>query len=83
MQITVTIPDEIAAEIQGKLAAEAQRRGLALDRYLTEKLVGSLATDEPQSKSASEAVDRIRELRKGNLLAGLSIKEMIEGGRRY
>ena len=30
-----------------------------------------------------EAVDRIRELREGNSLGGLSIKDLINEGRKY
>ena len=33
--------------------------------------------------SPEEAVRRIRELRKGNILGGLSIRDLIEEGRRY
>jgi len=60
MQITVTIPDE--------LAAQAQARGLALDRYLPELLAEDLAT-EAESRPAhpvSEAIDNLRVLREQN-----------------
>lgn len=39
--------------------------------------------DEAPQLSPEEAVRRIRELRKGNILGGLSIRELIEEGRRY
>ena len=42
MQITLTIPDE--------LAAQAQARGLALDHYLPELLAETLAA-EPESRA--------------------------------
>ena len=49
MQITVTIPDE--------LAAQAHARGLALDRYLPELLAENLSA-EPQSRSMHSASER-------------------------
>jgi hypothetical protein len=33
--------------------------------------------------SVGQAIDRIRELRKGNALAGLKIKNLIHEGHRY
>ncbi len=87
MQITVTIPDE--------LAAQAQARGLILDRCLPELLAKKLATESAAAVTAiSEvgdeaaarrhaAVDRIRALRKGNVLGGLKIKDLVEEGRKY
>jgi hypothetical protein len=83
MQIHVTIPDERADEINAQLAEEARLRGLDLERYLTEKLVGAGVTEQSAAYNASEAVDRIRMLRRGNVLGGASVKEFIEEGRRY
>jgi len=87
MQITVTIPDE--------LAAQAQARGLALDSYLPELLAENLAseaqaavaaTPEAEDKMVARrtaAVDRIIALRQGNVLGGLKIKDLVEEGRKY
>ncbi len=62
MQITITIPDE--------LAAQAQARGLALDRYLPELLAEDLATEAESrpapAHSVSEAIDNLRVLREQN-----------------
>lgn len=87
MQITVTIPDE--------LAAQARARGLVLDRYLPELLAEDLATEGHAAVTATPkaedeaatrrhtAVDRIRALRQGNFLGGLKVKDLIEEGRKY
>jgi hypothetical protein len=83
MQITVNIPDELAAELESRLASEAAARGLSLDSYLLEKLVGTLPSNGGGRRTVDEAIDGIRELRKGNRLAGLRIKDLIEEGRRY
>lgn len=41
------------------------------------------STGRPKKISADEAIDRLRELGKGKSLGGLSVREMIEEGRRY
>jgi len=83
MQITVNVPDEMAREVEARLASEADARGLPLDRYILEKLVGTGMTREGRQRTVTEAIEGIRELRKGNRLNGLQIKELIEEGRRY
>ncbi len=87
MQITVTIPDE--------LAAQAQALGLVLDSYLPELLAEDLAaessvrllvaqTDRDEGAARRHAaVDRIRALRQGNVLRDLKIKDLVEEGRKY
>ena len=86
MQITVTIPDH--------LAHQAQARGLQLDRRLAELLAEELteenqtaapvlSEDEAAIGRRQRAVDRIRALRQGNLLGGLSIKDLVAEGRKY
>ncbi len=87
MQITVTIPDE--------LAAQAQARGLDLDSYLPELLAENLAAEahvagpalsEAEDEMAARrnaAVDRMIALRRGNVLGGLKIKDLVEEGRKY
>jgi len=81
MQVTVNIPDELAAQVQS--------RGLSLDDYV-QRLV---ACDAVASKhqlvrlgtgpySPEEAGRWIRELRKNNRLDGLKIKDLIDEGRR-
>jgi len=87
MQITVTIPDE--------LAAQAQARGLDLDSYLPELLAEDLAAEgsvrltppfdegDEAATRRNAAVDRIVALRQGNVLGGLKIKDLVEEGRKY
>jgi hypothetical protein len=82
MQVTVNIPDEVAAQVQS--------RGLSLDAYV-QRLVASDAVVSkhglvrlgPGPYSPEEAGRWIRELRKGNRLDGLKIKDLIEEGRRF
>jgi anthranilate/para-aminobenzoate synthase component II len=82
MQVTVNIPDEVAAQV---LAS-----GLAIDAYLQGLVVSDTAAASkhrlvrlgPGPYSPAEAGRQIRELRKANRLDGLKIKDLIEEGRR-
>ena len=38
---------------------------------------------EAHRKSVGEAIDRIMELRKGNTLGGVKVKDLIHEGRKY
>lgn len=69
-------------EIEAQLTAEAQDHGLALDRYI-EKIVSRRSVAKSKRHSVGQAIDRIRELRKGNALAGLKIKNLIHEGHKY
>jgi hypothetical protein len=69
-------------EIEAQLAAEAKDRGMALDRYI-EKIVEGRPIEHVDRHSVSEAIDRIRDLRKGNRLGGLNIKDLIHEGHIY
>jgi hypothetical protein len=77
---------ELQPETEAQLAAEARARGLALDRYI-EKIVESRPAEQPVSQqkthSISDAIDRILELREGTDLGGLSIKDLINEGRKH
>ena len=73
---------QLRPEIEAQLAAEAQDHGLALDPYI-EKIVSGRAVTKIKRHSAGQAIDRIRELRKGNSLGGLKIKDLIHEGHRY
>jgi post-segregation antitoxin (ccd killing protein) len=77
MQVTVNVPDQ--------LCAQARARGVAVETYLEEALVRQAQEPEAEahSKSVGEAIDRIMELRKGNTLGGLKVKELIHEGRKY
>jgi hypothetical protein len=77
MQVKINVPD--------RLAAKAQARGVSLEVYvegiLDQQLIS--AEEEPPKGSVSEAIDRIRELRKQNTLGGLRAKDLIHEGHKY
>ncbi len=93
MQITVTIPDE--------LAAQARARGLALDRYLPELLAEDLATEAeiwpaPTTATISDAADEVTARRHaaveamlgfakkhGFTTGGQNLKSMVHEGHKY
>lgn len=73
---------QLQPEVEAQLMAEARDRGLALDEYV-EELVSARAATKVGRRSVGEAVDRIRELRKGNKLDGLRIQDLIHEGHRH
>ena len=74
---------DLDPELEARLASQAQARGLALDRYLEDLLAARARESEPErGTSAAEAVAQIRQLRQGLSLDGLSIKDLINEGRR-
>ncbi len=77
MQVTINVPE--------RLAAEARARGLSVEDYVQEMLARQAieTNGEARLRSVGEAVDRIRELRKGNKLAGLRTKDLIHEGHKY
>jgi hypothetical protein len=77
MQVTVNVPDE--------LAAEARARGVAVKVYVEEVLARQAQQPEAEAhrKSVGQAIDRILELRKGNTLGGLKVRDLIHEGRKY
>jgi hypothetical protein len=81
MQVTVNIPDTLAAQIQASgLALETYVQGLvASDAAVLKHCLVRLG---PGPYSPAEAGRRIREMRKDNRLDGLKIKDLIEEGRR-
>ena len=77
MQVTINVPKE--------LAEEARERGLSLEAYL-EKILAlqTLRTaGERNVADAGEVIDRILEMRKGNKLDGIQIKDLIHEGHKY
>jgi hypothetical protein len=70
------------AEIEAQLAAEAQARGVALEHYI-EKIVSARPVEQFRQRTVAEAIDSIRELRKGNTLGDLRIKDLIHEGHKY
>jgi hypothetical protein len=77
MQVKVNVPD--------RFAAEAQARGVSLEMYVEEMLPQQEFATEQETPQGlvSEAIDRIRELRKQNMLGGLKAKDLIHEGHRY
>jgi hypothetical protein len=77
MEVTIKIPDE--------LAAEARARGVSVEVYAQELLARQTAdaTKGERIQSVRSAVERILALRKGNKLAGLQIKDLIHEGHQY
>ena len=78
----VTIHIQLQPEIEAQLAAEARARGVALDQYI-EKIVISRPVEVFGQSAVSGAIDAIRELRKGNNLSGLRIKDLVHEGHKY
>ena len=83
----MTITVEITPEVQAELARQAAARGRALEVHaanLLEEAVHlpadarELALDKERAQAAGA---RIRELRKGVTLGGLTIRELIDEGR--
>ncbi len=72
---------DLQPEVEARLAMQARARGLALDSYLNDLM--NAHAGEPRPESPAEAVAQIRELRKGLSLDGLSIRELIDEGRKY
>jgi len=80
MQVTVNIPDEIAAQ--------AREKGLSVQVYVEQVLAGQCnghGHEKPgdQASTIAKAVERIREIGKGNKLDGDKIKDWIHEGHRY
>lgn len=76
MKVTVNIPE--------RLEAGARARGVSVEVYVEQVLSRqSLAFTETSSHSAAAAIDRILELRKGNTLNGLRIKDLLHEGHKY
>lgn len=77
MEVTIKIPDQ--------LAAEARSRGVSVEVYVQGILARQAldVTGEERLQSAQAAIERILELRRGNNLAGLRTKDLIHEGHKY
>lgn len=77
MEVTIKVPDQ--------LAAEARAHGVPVEVYVQEILARQTleASSERSLQSVRAAIDRILELRKGNKLAGLRTKDLIHEGHKY
>ncbi len=79
---------ELRPETKARLDSEAHAHGMAPETYLVqfvENLLGTepLLVDSHKKRSVGEAIDRILELRKGNVLGSLKIKDLIHEGHKY
>ncbi len=83
----MTITVDIRPEVQAELAQQAAARGRAIEAYAASLLEEAVrlpaASNRPafDKERAQAAGARIRELRKGVTLGGLTIRELIEEGR--
>lgn len=77
MEIKINVPD--------RFAEEARAHGVSVEVYVQEILLkqDSEASAVVQLESIHAAVDKLRELRKGNTLDGLKIKDLIHEGHKY
>ncbi len=84
MQVTVNIPDE--------LAAQAREKGLSVEVYVEQVLAEAVqrarrrqktTPSESDTAKIKAAIARMDELRKGVRLDGLKIKDLINEGRKY
>ena len=83
MTITVSVADQ--------LAQQAQAAGLSIESYV-ERLLAQETQPRKEPKwtrlgpgplTPEQAVDDIRELRKGVTLGGLKIKDLVHEGHKY
>jgi hypothetical protein len=83
----VTITVDIKPEVQAELARQAAANGMRIDAYAASLLEEAVhlptTTGRPVSdkERAQAAGVRIRELRKGVTLGGLTIRELIDESR--
>jgi hypothetical protein len=83
----MTITVDIGSEVQAELARHAAAHGRALEAYAASLLEDAVHLPADTNASAFDkeraraAGARIRELRKGVTLGGLTIRELIDEGR--
>ena len=78
MDITIKVPE--------KLAAQARSRGVSVEVYVQELLSRQaleLSDGQRSLHHVQASIDRILELRKGNRLSGLQMKDLIHEGHKY
>lgn len=78
----MTLHLDITPDVQAGLLAQAQQSGLSLEAYLEHILRERALDTAPPALARSQAAgQRIRELRKGVTLGGITVRELIEEGR--
>ncbi len=83
----MTITVDIRPEVQAELVRQAAARGSALETYAAnllkaQRIFPLARTGLSSTTSGQKLRGRIRELRKGGPLGGLTIREPIHEGRR-
>jgi hypothetical protein len=79
---------EVRPEVQAEIARQAALKGLAMETHAATLLEAAvqlpLAENQPvfNLDRAQAAAARIRELRQGVTLRGLTVRELIDEGRR-
>jgi plasmid stability protein len=87
-QVHMTITVDVKPEVQAELARQAAAHGRAIEAYaaslLEEAVHLPVGANGPafDKERAQAAGVRIRELRKGVTLGGMTIRELIDEGRR-
>ena len=76
MQVTINIPDQ--------LAAEAEAHGVAVDTYV-EGVLAKQAQETAEHESRKSAVEEMRRFARkhGATLGGLKLKNLIHEGHKY
>ena len=76
---------DLEPELEAQLAAQAQARGLALSSYVEELVAHhpDVQKPEPPTRTIQLAINRILELREDTHFGGLSIRDLINEGRKY
>lgn len=77
MEITVTIPDELAAQIQA--------RGFALEKYVRDVMREKLSQEQAVTEQRRKAVEAMLQFarRHGFTTGGQGLKSMVHEGRKY
>jgi plasmid stability protein len=78
MTTTLDLPADLVEDIH--LRAEKEGRGL--DETVAELLRAGLAASSARSATAIQAIERLRDLRRGIRLNGENLRDLIDQGRR-
>ncbi len=70
---------ELQPELEARLAAQAQARGLALEQYIVETLDASASFSSPDPRAVEQAIENIHSLRKEcAALRDAAVEDMIQ-----
>jgi hypothetical protein len=77
MQITITIPDELAARVQA--------RGFTLETYVRDLMEEKLVQEQGDQGERRKAVEEMLQFAKkhGVMLGGADLKSMVHEGHKY